>query len=226
MQIVILAAGEGKRMRPLTEHVPKPMLVISGKTIIEHILSALPDEVDEIILVVGYLKEQIIEYFGDTFEGRRVRYVIQDKPLGTGHALFACKDLLHDRFMVMMADDLHTREDINALLGAGDNAILVSEVHGTFTGGEMIMNERHELIGVEEGTHTSASAFVNAAVYVLTTDIFKYDLVAIKQGAEYGLPQTIVSMAKDIPVKLVRCSGWVQITDAADFNRVTSSYAQ
>ncbi|MFZ2594074.1 MAG: nucleotidyltransferase family protein [Minisyncoccia bacterium] len=223
MQIVILAAGEGKRMRPLTEHVPKPMLKIDGKTIIEHILAVLPQDVDEVILVVGYLKESIMDYFGDFFEGRRIRYVVQEKPLGTGHALFECQKLLSGRFMVMMADDLHSSRDITALLGAGDNGILVKAVAGTFTGGKMVMNESQELTAVLEGTHTEGQGYVNAAVYVLTPEIFNYPLVAIKDGAEFGLPQTIVTMARTTPVKLVPSHDWTQITDAADFARVTAS---
>ena len=64
MKAVILAAGEGVRMRPLTNNCPKPMIKILGKPILHHIIDALPDEVNEIILVVGYLGDQIENYFG------------------------------------------------------------------------------------------------------------------------------------------------------------------
>ena len=69
MQAVILAAGVGKRLKPLTDDLPKPMVRVNGRPILEYTLSILPKEIDEVILIVGYLKEKIIEYFGDSFKG-------------------------------------------------------------------------------------------------------------------------------------------------------------
>ncbi|KKQ79283.1 MAG: hypothetical protein UT03_C0063G0001, partial [Candidatus Moranbacteria bacterium GW2011_GWD2_38_7] len=65
MQIVILAAGRGTRMKDLTDNVPKPMLQINGKPILAYKLEALPEEIDEVIFVVGYFGNQIQQYFGE-----------------------------------------------------------------------------------------------------------------------------------------------------------------
>ena len=75
MQCVILAAGKGERMRPLTNDRPKPLVLVLGRPLLEHIIEALPAAIDEIILVVGYRGEQIQKHFGTEYGGRRVHYV-------------------------------------------------------------------------------------------------------------------------------------------------------
>ena len=71
MQAVILAAGKGTRMRPLTYDIPKPMLPIKGKPVLEYTLSFLPDDIDEVIIVVNYLGKHIKKYFGGRVERKK-----------------------------------------------------------------------------------------------------------------------------------------------------------
>jgi UDP-N-acetylglucosamine diphosphorylase / glucose-1-phosphate thymidylyltransferase / UDP-N-acetylgalactosamine diphosphorylase / glucosamine-1-phosphate N-acetyltransferase / galactosamine-1-phosphate N-acetyltransferase len=214
---VVLAAGSGTRMRPLTEFVPKPMVRICGKNAIEHMLDVLPSTVTDVVLVVGYLQHQIRNHFGSSFGGRHIHYVEQTERRGTGHALFACKELLAqcERFLVCMGDDIHSARDITALCAAGDNAFLVRSAAYAFSGGAVITDIEQRLVDIVEGQHMPPVR-MNAAVYVLTPAIFTYPLVAIKDGAEYGLPQTLVSMSKDTPVHIVEAEDWVQVTELAD----------
>lgn len=220
MQVVILAAGKGTRMRPLTLHVPKPMVRVLGKNFIEHNLKQLPKEVDELIIVVGYLSEQIMNHFGDEFEGRKVTYVRQDKLLGTGHALFACQKYIKGKFMVLMADDMYSLKDLKKCLKAGDNVMMVKKVRGKFQGGNIITDKKGNLLEIKEGTHNSKESFVNTAAYVLTPDIFKYKLEKIKNSKEYGLPQTIVKMSLDYPVKIVEAEDWHQVSSVEDLKKI------
>ncbi|MCL5436004.1 MAG: NTP transferase domain-containing protein, partial [Patescibacteria group bacterium] len=99
MQAVILAAGLGTRMGSLTKERPKPLLTIENRTLLEHNLLALPKEIDEVVLVVGYLKDQVMAAVGQEFLGKKIRYVVQEELLGTGHALSQCKDVLCGRFL-------------------------------------------------------------------------------------------------------------------------------
>jgi NDP-sugar pyrophosphorylase family protein len=77
MQCVILAAGKGTRLRPLTDDIPKPLVLVAGKSLLEHIVAALPSAVDELIIVHGYLGEQIKAHCGEFYFGRKVTYVEQ-----------------------------------------------------------------------------------------------------------------------------------------------------
>ena len=87
MKAVVLAAGEGKRLRPFTETMPKVMLPVGNKPILEHVFDSLKKAgINEIIVVVGYKKEVIMEYFKD-YNDIKLTYVTQEKQLGTAHAL-------------------------------------------------------------------------------------------------------------------------------------------
>jgi len=124
---VILAAGKGTRMQPLTYEIPKPMLPVNGRPILAYTIELLPKIFDEIIFVVGYLGDQIREYFGDNYNGRKITYIRQNELLGTGHALTLCQKILKDRFLVMMGDDIYCANDINRCLEY-ERSVLVKEV--------------------------------------------------------------------------------------------------
>ncbi len=112
MQCVILAAGKGTRMRPLTEERPKPLVKVCGKTLLDHIVEALPSAVKELIIVVGYKGEMIREHCGTEFHGRKVTYVDQTEINGPAKALWLCRDLIKGRFLFMFADDIHGKDDL------------------------------------------------------------------------------------------------------------------
>ena len=112
MKAVILAAGEGKRLRPFTETMPKVMLPVANKPILEYIIDAAKKSgIDEIIIVVGYKKEVIMDYFKN-YEDMKITYVVQNKQLGTAHALLKAKkhiktlNELKDNEMLDLADIL------------------------------------------------------------------------------------------------------------------------
>ncbi len=104
-QAVILAAGKGTRMLPLTLTRPKPLQEVLGKNLLEWKLSALPDSITEVIFIIGYQGEQIRAFFGDRWEGRAIFYAEQQELNGSAGALLCAKDLLRGRFLVMMGDD-------------------------------------------------------------------------------------------------------------------------
>ena len=100
MQAVILAAGKGTRLKPLTDSIPKSLIEVNGSPIIEQTLKALPSSVHEIFIVVGHLKEKIKEHLGNEWDGKKIYYIEQDELDGTGSALHLVTSRLHEKFIV------------------------------------------------------------------------------------------------------------------------------
>ncbi len=219
MQAVILAAGRGERLMPLTDKTPKPLLKIAGKPILEHNLLQLPESVDEIILVVHYLKDRIKDYFGNKFDGKEITYVEQKELLGTAHALWSAKDYLReDRFVSMMGDDFYSKEDISECMKY-DLCVLVKEAEGPRHFGIVKTKTNGFLESIDDDFSPGPkSNLVNIGFFVLDKRIFKYDMVRISTG-EFGLPQTVAKMARDYPIKVVKANFWFPISNLEDLKR-------
>lgn len=213
MQAVILAAGAGTRMRPLTYDIPKPMLPIQGRPIMAYTFDSLPAAVDEVIIVVGYLGQQIKDYFGSSYQGRNVIYVQQEELLGTGQAVSLCKDLITGKFLVLMGDDIFAPADMQRALQF-DRCVFAKSVladqqrnYGLFD----IDSSDHLLGIVETELEPGQTGLVYTGLTLLDKHFFDYDLVPIKGGKEFGLPQTIVTMAKEHPVKVLTTDSWLPV---------------
>ncbi|MBY8982761.1 MAG: nucleotidyltransferase family protein, partial [Candidatus Lokiarchaeota archaeon] len=108
MKAIILCAGYGKRMKPLTDKFQKVMLPIYEKPLLAYIIEGLKFAgFKEIVIVVGYLKEQIINYFKDGREwGVKIEYKLQDKRNGTGGAVLLCEDLINQKHFFLTWGDI------------------------------------------------------------------------------------------------------------------------
>lgn len=217
MQLVILAAGRGIRMKDLTDNVPKPMLEINGKPILAYKLEALPREIDEVIFVIGYLGNQIQQYFGSFFAGKKISYVVQEQLNGTGGAIHLLKDVIKDDFLVMNGDDLYMKNDISKI-SKHDLGILALEVEDPTKFGIIYLDAKGNLSEIIEKPEIAGPALANIGLYKLNKKFFDYPLVAINER-EYGLPQTMVSIARDFPIKIEKSSGWFPIGNPEDLER-------
>ena len=105
MQVVVLAGGVGSRLRPWTNSIPKPLLPVLDQTLLEHVVSSLPvDMVDEVVVAGGYKVDQIKTYFETADAPLDVRIVPEDEPLGTGGALGNCRDVVSGTFACFNGD--------------------------------------------------------------------------------------------------------------------------
>ncbi len=228
MQAVILAAGRGTRMGSLTEKLPKPMLEVARKTLLEHKFDALPEEVDEIIIVIGYLGNTIQEKFGDSYKGKSIRYVTAENfSGGTAYALWKAKDLLQGTFVVLAGDDLFGREDIEAVL-AFEWAFLVQRVVDTSIGGKVVIDLEGNVVDILE-TNSGGEGVVSAGLFVADARLFEHPMVPKSSGSdEYGLPQTMLAASKiaGIPIGVVEATQWQQITNPDDLVRAEKVFGK
>ena len=223
MQAVILAAGRGVRMGALTESTPKPMLQIKGRTLLEYKLAALPEEVNEVIIVVGYLGGMIQSHFGGEYNGKRLYYIEQENLTGTAGALWLCKDILKHSFIILNADDIYAPEDIQKIVRHHGWALLVDEVAHMKSGGKVISTKKGLVQEIKEGDHTGKRGLMNTNVFKIDTRVFDYPLVPKDPGSkEFGLPQTVLaaSHAAGIAIDAIKATSWTQITEPADLERL------
>lgn len=217
MKAVILAAGKGTRMRELSIDTPKPLLKVKGKTLLQHKIEMLPESVDEVVIVVGYLKDKIVAEIGENCEGRKVTYVEQTELKGTAHSLFMAKDILKasgERFLVLMGDDLYSKRDMEECLRY-DYSILVRDTDSLKDKAKVIFDEEGCITDIIEKYQVDEPGFVCSGMYSITPKIFDYEMVLLPNG-EYGLPQTILAMKDEVEIKAVEASFWIQITAPED----------
>lgn len=174
MQAVILAAGSSTRAYPLTLTKPKPLLKAAGRTLIEHNLDQLKGLVDEVILVVGYKKSLIIDFIEKIKKDYsfQIRLVEQKEQLGTGHALMLCKDLIKERFVLMMGDDLYSRDDIRKCL-KHRYCVLAKKVEDPERFG-VIIQKGSKAWEIAEKPQLFVSDLANCALYALDREALEH----------------------------------------------------
>jgi len=173
MKAVILAAGEGNRMRPLTYTRPKVMLPIANKPILEHLLiEAEKAGIREFIFIVGYHDEQIRNYFGNGDKwGVSVNYCTQRKQLGTADALRMVEDLVDGSFLMMNGDIIVNQKDIRNLTSGKNSTMSLFEVEDTEDLG-LVEISKDKVVRIYEKVGKPPSNLANAGVYLFTPDIF------------------------------------------------------
>ncbi len=217
MQCVILAAGKGTRLRPLTDNCPKPLVKVGGRPLLDHIVEALPSAVDELIIVVGYLGDQIKEYCGTEFHGRKVRYMEQVEQNGTARALWLCKDMIKGRFMFLFADDIHGKEDL-ARAASFVRSILVASVSQPEKFGIVVRNPDGTLgLMIEKPEHAPSNCASTGAM-VLDDHIFEFEPQTPVKG-EYYLTEVIERYAKEYPIAVVEEQLWIPVGYPEDITR-------
>ena len=174
MKAVILAGGFGKRLKPLTDQRPKPMIEVLSIPIVEwQIRWLMKFGVKEFVLCVGYMREQIFDHIGDGSKfGAKIEYSIEEDPLGTGGALKNAKDLLagQDSFFMLNGDVL-TELDPNKMKVAGAQTIALVPLRSPFGVVELDKNSR--VLGFTEKPEIS-DRWINAGVYHFTQEVFRY----------------------------------------------------
>jgi len=218
MKIIILAAGKGTRMNNLTDDIPKPLLTYEGKTLLEHKFDILPSSTTEIILVIGYLRDTIRDYFGDSYNSIPIRYVVQNEMRGTADALWHCQDFLEGHFMVLMGDDLYNKNDLLRIssIASDEWSVLVSPDTTGIKVGSMVKDSEDNLEQIyngPEGVSLYNNTYTGACV--LTPEVFTKPMFELSSG-EFGLPQSFTQFAEEKAIKVFETDSWTRITSPED----------
>jgi glucose-1-phosphate thymidylyltransferase len=174
-QAVILAAGEGQRLRPFTVTRPKAMISIADKPILQFIVEALMQAgIRDIIIVAGYRKEQVFDYMGSGEKfGVKIEYAVQSQQLGTAHALAQVREIVDDEFLVLPGDNLIEAHTIIDFIEEEPEAVLVKRVADPSRYG-VVDTKGDEVKGIIEKPKEAGSNLVNTGIYAFNKDIFKY----------------------------------------------------
>lgn len=217
MKAVVLAAGKGTRLRPLTDDLPKALVEIDEKPLLTHCLDELVSlDADELVIVVGYRKEQIMDYYGDSYNGVPITYVHQEEPAGLAHALLQAEPEIEDDFMLMLGDNVF-RGNLDTVVQRQreqrvDCAFLVEEVPEDEASryGVCVTNKYGEIISVIEKPDNPPSNLVMTGFYTFSPAIFKAcSLVQPSDRGEYELSDAIdLLMNSGRTIDAVRLDGW------------------
>ncbi|QCC49297.1 sugar phosphate nucleotidyltransferase [Halobellus limi] len=173
---VVLAAGEGRRTRPLTRYQPKPMLRVAGRPILEYPLDALADNgIESVVLVVGHGKNRIQNHFESSYRTLDLTYVTQSTQLGSGHALQMAAEYAGETFLVVNGDNVIDATMVRGTVdryAESDAAACLAVASSNRTGEYGTVGIRDGLVErIDEDEHSS-SARVNTGVYAFDRTIF------------------------------------------------------
>jgi len=209
MQVVLLTAGEGTRMRPLTESLPKPMLPVADRPLVAHGADAAVEAgASELILVVGYEAEAVREYFGDEYRGVPVEYAVQAEQLGTAHAVDCASDHLDGPFVVLNGDDLYDRESVAALLDAEGPAIGSYRVDDPTSYGVFEV-EDGVVTGIVEKPTDPPTDLVNVGAYRFPAEAREWLDVPMSERGEHEITDVLSRVIDEHSVRTVEVDRWL-----------------
>jgi len=207
-QAVILAAGEGQRLRPFTATKPKVMLSIAGKPILQYVVESLAQNgIRNIVLVVGYRKEQVFDYMGSGERfGVDITYITQERQLGTAHALAQARAAAESEFLVLPGDNLIEADAIAQFVAVKPEAMLVKRVDNPARYG-VVTIENSMVKGIVEKPEAAKSNVVNTGIYAFTTEIFSFI------EAQLDIPDALNNMlAQGYPISAQEADGtWLDV---------------
>lgn len=195
MKGMILAAGEGRRLRPLTDNLPKPMLPVAGRPLLEHTITHLRDcGVTELAVNLHHLPMAVIDYFGDGSRwGVSLRYSVEEKLLGSAGGVKRLQSFFDDTFIVYYGD-VFTRADLRSMIAFHRRAGVLATmalywVPDPWNRGIVQLDDSHTVIRFMEkpARDHAFSNLANAGIYVLEPEV----LDRIPEGQVWDFGQDV-----------------------------------
>ncbi len=218
MKALVLAAGEGKRMGPLTENRPKPMLPVAGRPFLEHTVMALKEAgVIDITILTGYHGMSIKDYMGDGSRlGVNIDYLLQPQRLGTAHAVGMAKDNLDEPFICLNGDVIVSQKLITSLIEKFNltkcNLMTLIEVEDASRFG-LVKVDIDKVRGIVEKSGQIQKGLINGGIYLFKPSIFEaIRKTPLSPRGEYEITNSLEMIMEDEDVfALIPEEPWVDI---------------
>ncbi len=229
MKAVVIAAGRGMRLKPITDHIPKCLAAIQGKPMLEHVLERLVKAgIEEIHLVVGYKRELIEDHFGAEFNGVKLNYFVQAEQKGTAHAVSLTENYLDGKFLITNGDVITGTKNYKKLVEEdefekADGFILARKVNDPWRYG-VIKTDGMKVIDITEKPKPGEEQgnLVNAGVYRFRKDFFEsIRKTPLSIRNEYELVDSVKDyLRRGKLVEVMMCEGsCIDITSLEDLER-------
>ena len=228
MKAVILAGGLGTRLRPYTKSLPKPMLPLGGKPILEYEIEwARKNGIKEIVLCVSYLRNKIEDYFGDGKKfGVKIEYAISKKPLATAGQLKTAEKFIDDTFVCLYGDSIYNFSLRNMMKHHKK-----SKANVTMSLFDYRFNLKYGVIDTKKSGQVTAwnekpefSAKINIGCYVMEPEVLKL----IPKNKEYGMDNVIrkVLSNKKKVSSVISKKGFIDIGDKETYEKTNEKYSK
>jgi mannose-1-phosphate guanylyltransferase/phosphomannomutase len=216
VKAVVMAGGQGTRLRPLTSNQPKPMVPVVNKPTVQHILELVQRHgIDDVVMTLAFLPRHIRNYFGDgSHMGMRIDYSVEEIPAGTAGSIRLAKDMLDETFMVISGDAL-TDFDLTSVIAfhrarQAMVTIALKSVANPLEFGVVIVDDEGRIQRFLEkpGWGQVFSDTVNTGIYVLEPEIFDH----IPEGQPYDFSRDLFPKLFDMqkPLYGIACDGYWQ----------------
>jgi NDP-sugar pyrophosphorylase family protein len=234
MKAVLLAAGRGKRLRPLTDAMPKPLLPLGGKPLAEYILLGLQQAgITQALMITGWLAEKMEQHFGDGAQwGFQISYKRQHEQTGSGSATLLAEEFVgSEPFLLTFADILVSHHNYGAILQRFaeqrcDALLGLNEIEDPWAGAAVYRDGDRITALVEKPRRgTSSSKWNNAGVMILTPHVFPALRALPKsERGEYELPQAVIALVAQARLVLgFELSGfWSDVGTVEEYSRVNA----
>jgi D-glycero-alpha-D-manno-heptose 1-phosphate guanylyltransferase len=210
IESIVLAGGQGKRLRAIVRDLPKPMADIAGRPFLWWLMNRLKQQgVGRVILSVGYKSEAIQDYFGTAFDGMEISYVVEKEPLGTGGAMKYALEKARVPQVIVLNGDTYADVSLQGLLGRFDSAntdlaVAVIYLNDSARYGSLVIEEKTNTITGFREKQGPAAGYINAGVYCLRRDIFANYPASAKFSFEHDFLSKQLGVIRPLAVKGVR----------------------
>lgn len=203
MKAFVMAGGEGKRLQPLTNDKPKPLVEVNGRPFLWYVVNNLKEAgVEEIFLVYRTNKEMFKQFISDY--GFDLGLVYQDRPLGTGHAVKVLRESIgNEPFLVLAGDELFSPDDIRTVIDSeSENCLNSYFVKDSSKYGSIKLNG-NKFSEIIEKPEEGGEGYVTVSLYKFNPKIFKHlESIGFSDRGEYELPDAINLLGKEEQIEV------------------------